>query len=55
MDAENCSCGKAMQDRTHEVAKCELYKAEPDVLEGEMRVVNLGGTKSFDALRPGSA
>ena len=37
VDKQNCQCGKAIESRTHIVAKCELYQEERDVLEGEMR------------------
>ena len=49
-ERQNCPCGKAKESRAHIVAECELYKEERDVLEGEMRDVNEGGMKSFDAL-----
>ena len=32
------------------MAECEIYKEERDVLEGEMRNVNEGSLKPFDAL-----
>ena len=28
-----CLCGKAIDDRTHVVGDCEMYKEERDVLE----------------------
>ena len=37
----------ATESRTHEVADCELYTEERDVLE--MREANEGAMKSFDA------
>ena len=49
-DKQNCSCGKAIESRTHIVAECELYQEERDVLEGEMRDLDKSGMKSFDAL-----
>ena len=49
-DAQTCPCGKARESRTHKVVECELYKEERDILEREMREVNEGGIKSFDAL-----
>ena len=42
-------CGKATESRTHVVAEHELYKEKRDVLEEEMRGVNTGGMKSFEA------
>ena len=50
VDRQKCPCGKAMESRTHIVAECELYKEERDVLEGEMRDMNEGGTESFEGL-----
>ncbi|CAM9108471.1 unnamed protein product, partial [Sphacelaria rigidula] len=50
VDAENCPCGKAIESRSHIVAKCELYTEERDVLQEEMRDVTEGGMSSFDAL-----
>ena len=41
--------GEALESRTHVVAECEPFKEKWDVLEGEMRDLNEGGVKSFDA------
>ena len=49
-DKQNFPCGKALESRTHEVAECELYQEERDVLEGEMRDLDKSGMESFDAL-----
>ena len=49
-DAQTCPCGKARESRVHIVAECELYKEERDILVEEMREVEEGGIKSFDAL-----
>ena len=37
-DAQVCPCGKAVDNKTHIVGGCEIYKEERDVLE-EMRKV----------------
>lgn len=50
VDAQNFSCGEAIESRTHGVAACELHKKERDVLEGGMLGVNEDGMTSFDAL-----
>ena len=47
-DEENCPCGKAIENRTHKVAEYEIYQEERDVLEGEMRDLNISGMESFD-------
>ena len=49
-DAQTCPCGKARESTIRVVAECELYKEEQDMLVEEMREVNEGGMKSFDAL-----
>ena len=41
---------KSNESRTHIVAECELYQEKRDVLEGEMRDLNISGMKLFDAL-----
>ncbi|CAM9703406.1 unnamed protein product, partial [Sphacelaria rigidula] len=30
VDGQNCLCGEAIENRSHRVAKCELYKEERD-------------------------
>lgn len=42
--------GQARESRTQIVAKYELFEKERDVLKGEIRNVNEGCMKSFDAL-----
>ena len=39
-DAQMCSCGKAVESRTHIVGECEIYMEERDALEKEMRKID---------------
>ena len=41
-----CTCGKAVESRTHIVGECEIFKEERDVLE-EMRSIDESGGRSL--------
>ena len=47
--AQMCSCGKALESRTHLVGECEMYKEERNLLE-EMRKIDECDMEKFGTL-----
>ena len=50
-DARMCPCGKSIENRTHIVGECEMYKEDWDVSEEEMREIDKCDMEEFGTTR----
>ena len=51
VDAQMCSCGKAIESRTHIVGECETYKEERDMLDEEVGEIDERDGEELGTLR----